>query len=132
MTNAYENANLIKCLNITHDAHTQPPMITKTMLQMYGPHLQQDITSTRSASLKKIPCSAYPVMHEDIAAQFIKNTQNQTKNPQVVKSSGHPQVMKYSSSKPQVVNSSQNPKVANSSSNPQIMKFCYPQVTNPS
>jgi hypothetical protein len=31
-----------------------------------------------------------------------------------------------------VVNSSQNPEVANSSSNPQIMKFCYPQVTNPS
>ncbi len=81
MTNAYENANLIKCLYVTHDAHTQPPMITKTMLQTYGPHLQQDITSTRSASLKKFPCSAYPVMHEDIAAQFIKNTQNQTKKP---------------------------------------------------
>jgi hypothetical protein len=78
-------------------------MITKTMLQIHGPHLQQDITS-----------------------------KNQTKSPQVMKSSGHPQVMKYSSSKPQVVNSSQNPKVANSSSNPQIMKFCYPQVTNPS
>jgi hypothetical protein len=44
----------------------------------------------------------------------------------------NPQVMKYFSSKPQVANSSQNPKVANSSSNPQIMKFCYPQVTNPS
>jgi hypothetical protein len=122
MTSAYENANLIKCLYVTHDAHTQPPMITKTMLQIYGPH-QQDITSTRSASLKKFPCSAYPVLHADIAAQFINNTQNQTKNEQV---------MKYSSSKPQVVNSSQNPKVANSSSNPQIMKFCYPQVTNPS
>jgi len=64
MTNAYENVNLIKCLYVTHDAHTQPPMITKTTLQIYGPHLQQDITSTRSASLKKIPCSAYPVMHE--------------------------------------------------------------------
>jgi hypothetical protein len=49
-------------------------MITKTMLQIHGPHLQQDITS-----------------------------KNQTKSPQVMKSSGHPQVMKYSSSKPQVL-----------------------------
>lgn len=72
--------------------------------------------------LKKIPCSAYPVMHEDIAAQFIKNTHNQTKNPQVIK---------YSSSKPKVVNSSQNPKVANSSSNPPNHEILLPPSHKP-
>jgi hypothetical protein len=128
MTNAYENVNLIKCLYVTHDAHTQPPMITKTTLQIYGPHLQQDITSTRSASLKKIPCSAYPVVLTLSCMQHCSSVyQEYTKSNK--KPTSH-EIFFFKTTK--VVNSSQNPEVANSSSNPQIMKFCYPQVTNPS